>query len=70
MTNTTESVTDEKDLEAYDQICQMVANGELCSFDGKDCELEDCQERYGDDADGNRGIWVYFKRCRKCGEEL
>jgi hypothetical protein len=27
------------------------------------------REQYGADADGNRYIWVYFDRCRKCGEE-
>lgn len=27
------------------------------------------RERYGDDADGNRGTWVYFEKCTHCGEE-
>jgi hypothetical protein len=25
--------------------------------------------RYGEDADGNRGTWVYCERCTICGEE-
>lgn len=70
MTGTERTHTaDPKDLEAYDQVEQMIANGELCPVDGGDCEFEECQERYGEDADGNRGTWVYYKRCRKCGEE-
>lgn len=55
--------------EEYVEVEQGVELGYLCAMDGQPCEVEDCQERYGDDADGNRGIWVYYKRCRKCGEE-
>ncbi len=54
--------------EERDIIEQMVANGELCSKDGKPCEFERVDEEYGADRDGNRGIWVHYYCCRKCGE--
>lgn len=56
-------------LEERDVIEQMVANGDLCAFDGGECEWEHASELYGADADGNRGVWMHYERCRKCGEE-
>lgn len=51
-----------------DLIEQMVADGELCGMDGRPCELETHYFRYGEDRDGNRGMWVEETVCRKCGE--
>jgi len=53
----------------YDAVQEKVANGELCSKDGEPCDWEEVRELYGEDRDGNRGVWQYYKRCRKCGEE-
>jgi hypothetical protein len=33
---------------------------------GGDHEWETFQESYGEDRDGNRGIWVSYEGCRKC----
>lgn len=57
------------DLADRDAIEEMVANGDLCSKDGRECDWVDETELYGADADGNRGIWQSYKRCSKCGEE-
>ena len=32
-------------------------------------EWEEQREKYGEDADGNRGVWCTYERCRKCGDE-
>lgn len=59
------------DLGAYVEYANVeagVAMGYLCPQDGTPCEFEQFQERYGDDADGNRGIWVTHVYCRKCHE--
>lgn len=32
-------------------------------------ELKYKQERYGEDADGNRGIWITITYCSKCDYE-
>jgi hypothetical protein len=56
-------------LAEYDRTEQKVENGELCSVDGLPHKIVQGQELYGEDADGNRGRWVDFKRCLKCGEE-
>lgn len=56
-------------LAEYDAIEEQVANGELCPEDGEPHLWIEGQELYGEDADGNRGVWVNFKRCHKCGEE-
>lgn len=58
-----------EDLEAFDQVEQRVADGELCAVDGEPCDSERVEETYGEDRDGNRGIRVHYFRCRKCGEE-
>lgn len=42
---------------------------ETCPADGGDHDWRDERERYGEDADGNRGTWQHFKRCTKCGDE-
>lgn len=36
---------------------------------GGDHEMVSGRERYGDDADGNRGIWIEVEYCRKCKQE-
>lgn len=38
-------------------------------IDGDSHDWREVRERYGEDADGNRGTWIYFKRCAKCGDE-
>jgi len=53
----------------YEEIEELVANGELCSKDGEPCDWERMEEIYGEDRDGNRGVMTYYKRCRKCGDE-
>lgn len=58
-----------REWKEYETVEEGVELGYLCAMDGRPCEVEECQESYGEDADGNRGIWVYYKRCRKCGEE-
>lgn len=58
------------DYRLYDEIEQKVADGDLCSVDGEPHTVVQGQELFGEDADGNRGVWLNFKRCRKCGEEL
>jgi hypothetical protein len=57
-------------VEERDIVEQMVANGELCSFDGRECDYVEYREEYGADKDGNRGVWQTYVACRKCGEEL
>lgn len=56
------------DLAEYDATEQKVADGALCSTDGKPHDWQEYRERYGDDRDGNRGTWMTFKACSKCGE--
>jgi hypothetical protein len=56
-------------LAELDLIEQMIANGELCSKDGKPCEIETRYVKYGEDADGNRGTYIEVRACIKCGEE-
>jgi hypothetical protein len=56
------------ELDERDEIEQLMANGELCE-DGRPHSWRLCNERYGADADGNRGVWVTYRVCRKCGEE-
>lgn len=59
------------EAEAYDEYATVhegVNLGYLCAMDGTPCEMETSNERYGEDADGNRGIWVTSTRCRKCHE--
>jgi hypothetical protein len=52
----------------YATVEEGVTLGYLCAMDGTPCEFETYQERYGEDRDGNRGIWVAHTCCRKCGE--
>lgn len=40
----------------------------ICS-DGEDHDWQEKRERYGEDADGNRGVWQNYKQCAKCGEQ-
>lgn len=56
-------------LAEHDKVEALIADGELCSVDGEPCDRERVDETYGEDRDGNRGIWVHYYRCRKCGEE-
>lgn len=45
---------------------------EHCTFictDGEDHDWQEERESYGEDADGNRGVWQTYKKCSKCGEE-
>lgn len=58
-------------VEAYDEyatVLEGVSLGYLCPMDGTACEMETSNELYGADADGNRGEWVTYTRCRKCHE--
>jgi hypothetical protein len=57
-------------IEERDLVEQMVANGDLCSYDGRECDFVEYREEYGADLDGNRGVWQTYVACRKCGEEL
>ena len=54
--------------EEYESVTEEIALGNLC-VDGEPCDWERVDEEYGADRDGNRGIWVHYYRCRKCGEE-
>lgn len=54
------------DLEERDLIEEAVANGDLCSLDGNPCDMESVSDEYGADRDGNRGIRIPYRRCRKC----
>lgn len=38
----------------------------LCPAGGGDCEWVRAREKYGEDADGNRGVWIVYEFCRKC----
>ena len=37
-----------------------------CGYIGEPKIIE---ELYGDDADGNRGIWITYEECPKCGSD-
>lgn len=54
--------------EEYEAVTQEIALGNLC-VDGEPCDFERVDETYGEDRDGNRGIWVHYYRCHKCGDE-
>jgi hypothetical protein len=54
--------------EEYATVLQGIELGYLCPADGAPCEFETYHELYGQDADGNRGVWVSSTRCLKCGE--
>jgi hypothetical protein len=54
----------------YAAIEQGVELGYLCPVDGAPCDFETRQFLYGEDADGNRGVWVDHTACVKCGEPI
>jgi hypothetical protein len=53
------------------EYCPDLEPNEFCAYQTAECDHDWLveRERYGDDADGNRGVWRNFKRCTKCGEE-
>lgn len=57
-----------REWKEYEQVEEGVDLGYLCQMDGRPCEIETRHELYGADRDGNRGTWVEFTACRKCGE--
>ena len=50
----------------FDQDCAREDAEYLCPAGGGDCEWVHAREKYGEDADGNRGIWTEYEFCRKC----
>jgi hypothetical protein len=57
------------EYEEYEETQGLIDSGHLCT-DGLGHEWENHRELYGEDADGNRGVFLYYERCRKCGEEI
>lgn len=55
-------------LDEYDAFLIGMELAYLCQHDGKPCEFETRHYTYGEDADGNRGVWVDKTACTKCGE--
>lgn len=53
----------------FEQECAREDAEYLCPAGGGDHEWVHGRERYGDDADGNRGIWIEVEYCRKCKQE-
>ncbi len=55
-------------LDEYDSIREGIELGYLCPKDATPCEFETVRVKEGEDLDGNRGWWVEYQECRKCGE--
>jgi len=56
-------------LAEYDETEQQIADGVLCPETGEPHDWQEYSYRWGEDADGNRGVWCFGKRCLRCGEE-